>query len=305
MVDLHPDFLISVIIPTYNRAHSVTESINSVLSQTYVNYEIIVVDDGSTDQTKETLRPYLHKIKYIYQDNKGVSAARNTGIKSAKGDWIAFLDSDDRWLPEKLHRQKEIINNSKIELGCVICNMEFRPHSGEISNSFQSACFTPRPPQGICRNMESILLTRFVMFNQGVIIKKNILDRTGGFDEQLKILEDYDLALKLSFICDFGYEATPLVIYQRDTKDSLSSNVDTLVEIKQIINILENLTIFLEEMGISIPKLLNQQIKYYKFQLIFCEKCFLSFSLKIIKAIFRRTPFFPKPNCVAIVFKES
>lgn len=303
MVDLHPDFLISVIIPTYNRAHSVAESINSVLSQTCTNYEIIVVDDGSTDQTKETLRPYLHKIKYIYQKNKGVSAARNAGIKSSKGEWIAFLDSDDRWLPEKLYRQIEIINNSKIELGCVICNMEFNPHAGKISNSFQSAYFTPGSPQGICQNMASILLTRFIMFNQGALIKKNILDKIGGFNERLKILEDYDLALKLSFLCTFGYEATPLVIYQRDTKNSLSSNVDSTEETKQIINILEDLSIFIDNMGISTPKLLNRQINYYKFQLKLCDKRFVSFAVKIMKAIFRRSPFFPKPNCAAIIFK--
>jgi glycosyltransferase involved in cell wall biosynthesis len=297
--------LVSVIIPTYNRKNIVSKAIDSVLSQTYTNYEIIVVDDGSTDQTEEALQPYLYKIKYIYQENKGVSAARNTGIRNAKGEWIAFLDSDDQWLSGKLHMQVRIINNSKLETGCIICNMKFNPQIGKISNSFQSACFTPKPPQGMCQNMTSILLTRFIMFNQGAIIKKDILNRIGGFNEQLTILEDYDLALKLSFLCDFGYEATPLVVYHRDTKDSLSSNIKTFVEIKQIINILENLTTFLDDNEISIPKLLNRQIKFHKFQLKFCNKRFLSFSLKIIKAIFRRSPFFPKPNCVAIVFKES
>jgi len=292
--------LVSVIVPTYNRKNIVSKAIDSVLSQTYSHYEIIVVDDGSTDQTKETLRPYLHKIKYIYQENKGVSAARNTGINSSKGEWIAFLDSDDCWLPEKLQRQIEIVNNSKIALGCVICNMEFNPHAGKISNSFQSACFTLGPPQGVCLNMASILLTRFIMFNQGALIRKSILDKIGGFNEQLKVLEDYDLALKLSFVCNFGYEATPLVIYQRDTKNSLSSNIDSIEEIKQIINILEDLSIFIDNMGISEPKLLNRQVNYYKFQLKLYEVRLVPFAVKIIKAIYRRSPFFPKPNCLAV-----
>lgn len=93
---------VSVVIPTYNRAKYVTETIDSVLSQSYTDYEIIVVDDGSTDNTREALAPYMDRIRYIHQQNSGVSAARNRGIKAARGKWIAFLDSDDIWLPEKL-----------------------------------------------------------------------------------------------------------------------------------------------------------------------------------------------------------
>jgi glycosyltransferase involved in cell wall biosynthesis len=297
---MHP--IVSVIIPTYNRGNIISKAIDSVLSQTYAHHEIIVVDDGSTDKTQETLRPYLHKIKYLYQENKGVSAARNTGIHNSKGEWIAFLDSDDRWLPEKLRRQIEIVNNSTIELGCVICNMEFNPHAGKISNSFQSACFNPSSTKGICQNMTSILLTRFIMFNQGVLIKKRILDKIGGFNERLKILEDYDLALKLSFLCNFGYESTPLVIYQRDTKNSLSSNIDSIEETKQIINILEDLSIFIDKMGMSRPKLLNRRINYYKFQLKLYAVRFGPLAVKIMQAIYRRSPLFPKPHCSAVIF---
>lgn len=140
------------------------------------------------------------------------------------------------------------------------------------------------------------------MFNQGALIKKRILDKIGGFNERLKILEDYDLALKLSFLCNFGYESTPLVIYQRDTKNSLSSNIDSIEETKKIINILEDLSIFIDNKGISIPKLLNRQINYYKFQLKLYDVRFGSLIVKIMKASYRRAPFFPKPNCSAIIF---
>lgn len=100
--------LISVVIPTYNRAHYVCEAIDSVLAQTYKNIEIIAVDDGSTDNTKDIIQQYSSRIKYIYQNNAGPSAARNNGIKQSNGDLIAFLDSDDIWLAEKLERQVEI-----------------------------------------------------------------------------------------------------------------------------------------------------------------------------------------------------
>ncbi|AGF79905.1 glycosyl transferase [Desulfocapsa sulfexigens DSM 10523] len=301
MIEVNTDNRVSVIIPTYNRAHSIVRSIESVLSQTYSNFEIIVIDDGSIDRTKEVLRPYMSKIIYLYQENKGASAARNAGVKIAKGEWIAFLDSDDCWLPEKLHRQIMIIHKSKTELGCVICNMGFYPQVGKNTNSFQNACFTPKPPQGLCWNMSSILLTRFIMFNQGAIIKKNIFNKAGGYDERLKILEDYDIALKLSFLCNVGYETTPFVIYQTDTKDSLSSNSNTSKETKQIIKILENLKTFLDMAGVPKPELLDKQIKYYKFLFICCGNKYLSFVVRVIKAISRRSPFYPRPNCEAIV----
>jgi len=94
-----PPSVVSVIIPTYNRAKDCLSSVRSVLGQTYANVEIIVIDDGSTDETSESLFSFDHRIKYIRQENSGVSAARNTGLAAATGDYIAFLDSDDTWLP--------------------------------------------------------------------------------------------------------------------------------------------------------------------------------------------------------------
>ena len=98
--------LVSVIIPVYNSAKYIQKAIDSVLDQTYSNYEIIVVDDGSTDETRQKLQSYQNKIRYVFQENQGSATARNTGIKLAKGDLVAFLDSDDFWsMPEKLDRQ--------------------------------------------------------------------------------------------------------------------------------------------------------------------------------------------------------
>jgi len=97
--------LVSVIIPTFNRAFCICETIDSALAQSYNYIEIIVIDDGSTDSTRKLLEKYGSKINYLWQENAGVSAARNAGVRAAKGKWIAFLDSDDEWLPEKLEKQ--------------------------------------------------------------------------------------------------------------------------------------------------------------------------------------------------------
>src|SRR5437016_10401011 len=97
--------LISAVIPSYNYGHFITDAIESALGQTYPHVEIIVVDDGSTDDTREQLAPYSERVCYIHQENGGLSAARNTGIRAAKGEWIALLDADDVWHPRKLELQ--------------------------------------------------------------------------------------------------------------------------------------------------------------------------------------------------------
>ena len=112
---------VSVIIPTYNRAHLVGRAIRSVLNQTYQDFEIIVVDDGSTDNTEEVVKSFNDpRIRYIrHEENKGAAAARNTGIKAAKGKFIAFQDSDDEWLPKKLEKQMEAFDNASPKVGVV------------------------------------------------------------------------------------------------------------------------------------------------------------------------------------------
>ena len=104
--------LISVIIPTYTREKFVTKAIDSVLKQSFRDYEIIVIDDGSTDNTREILKAYANKIKYIYQENSGVSSARNVGIQAARGLWISFLDSDDEW-NEDQPQERELVGRSE------------------------------------------------------------------------------------------------------------------------------------------------------------------------------------------------
>ena len=108
--------LVSIILPTFNRSHIIDRAITSVFGQTYTNYELIVIDDGSTDDTQALIMGHGDKIHYIKQDNHGVSAARNAGIRVAKGDYIAFIDSDDAWHSEKLEAQISFFNENKTTL---------------------------------------------------------------------------------------------------------------------------------------------------------------------------------------------
>jgi len=116
---------VSVIIPTFNRSKLVVNAIQSVLSQTYRDYEIIVVDDGSTDNTAEALAPYMDRIQYVYQANLGASAAQNRGVQLARGKWISILASDDLWLPTKLEAQLKVVATLGEDFGACFTNCDF------------------------------------------------------------------------------------------------------------------------------------------------------------------------------------
>lgn len=198
---------ISVIIPTYNRARYVTEAINSVLAQTYTDYEIIVVDDGSTDSSKDILTPYLDSIKYIYQLNKGVSAARNTAIRAAQGEWIAFLDSDDEWLPRKLELQmRDLQRYPEAVLSCT--NILFVGPSGTQSTEFFKTCLDVdlHQPEYITEP-----LSKSYACTSTVLARRKETFTVGLFDEELSIYEDIDLFFRLSTLGGFVVNPSVLV----------------------------------------------------------------------------------------------
>jgi glycosyltransferase involved in cell wall biosynthesis len=201
---------ISVIIPTYNRATYVTKAIDSILAQTYTDYEIIVVDDGSTDNTKEVLKPYKDKINYIYQENRGVSSARNTGIHAALGQWIAFLDSDDIWLPDKLSSQIRCVRNTDAE----VCFTKVTHIHKSKSIGEKNKCDTVQSKE-FAEPFTLVLDDSKKLYIQAMLVERDLLERMGGFDESMKVAEDTKLIYDLAFQTSFIYIYTPMVKVNR------------------------------------------------------------------------------------------
>jgi glycosyltransferase involved in cell wall biosynthesis len=214
--------LVTAIIPTYNRGYVVSRAIDSIIAQTYRNVEIIVVDDGSTDDTQEVLQGYKTQIRVIYQENAGPSAARNCGIRASRGDIIAFLDSDDAWLPTKLQRQVALLNASPKSVPCCLCNGTTRDLTGREWKAFDKGLFFPEHEEGMWLNVAEVLATRFMLFCQLVAIRRTALDKVGIYDESLRFMEDYDLALRLSIEGPWAFIREPLATINYNPKDSLS-----------------------------------------------------------------------------------
>jgi len=191
---------VSVVIPTYNRAQYVTEAVESVLAQTYTDYEIIVVDDGSTDDTHEVLQSYMSHIRYIFQENAGASAARNRGISEAKAEWIAFLDSDDVWLPQKLAVQiEDLSRDPRLCLHTTNATL-FRQHIGKDVNFFDFTGFSKEFGR-ISSAVERPLTYQVrygIAWSQCALIQRKTLFDVGLFDQRLTIYEDQDLMCRLA-----------------------------------------------------------------------------------------------------------
>ena len=238
--------LVSVIVPAYNRARIIRETIENIFEQTYANIELIIVDDGSSDDTQTILRSYGSRIQWIAQKNAGPAAARNRGINMAKGDIIAFQDSDYAWHPTKIERQVSLLQRAGESAVCCLCNSFVQLYFGKVERSFERAGVHPPIEEGIWLNPAEVLATSFLLFNQAVAIRRKVLERIGGFDESFRLMEDMDLALRLSlegpwtFIREplatrqdkiertLGHEATPQIISENEVR--IRENVLRIVE---------------------------------------------------------------------------
>ena len=224
---------VSVIIPTYNRAHLVGRAIQSVLNQTYKDFELIIVDDGSTDNTEDTIRELIKKdkrIKYIrHQKNKGGSAARNTGIKAARGEYIAFQDSDDEWLPEKLEKQMKVFKSASPGVGVV--------YTGHWRISGNEKTYIPSSriiqKEG---NIHMELLKEGFGFiiTPSAVIREACFKKSGMFDEKLPRLQEWELFIRVSKYYNFKYIDEPLLISYIKS-DSISNNYEALIKALRVI----------------------------------------------------------------------
>ena len=205
---------VSVIIPTYNRAGLVQEAVASVLAQTWRDFELLVVDDGSTDGTVEALAPYASRLRLLRRESRGgVSAARNTGIAAARGEWLAFLDSDDLWRPEKLARQLAYL---AAHPDLQLCQTEETwVRRGLRVNQ-------PLTHRKVGGRIFFASLERCLVSPSAVILHRRLLEQHGGFDEDLPAAEDYDLWLRLSWRYEVGLLPEPLIIKRGGHADQLS-----------------------------------------------------------------------------------
>lgn len=207
--------LVSVIIPSYNSGEYITETINSILKQSYKNIEIIVVDDGSTDRTARILQNYIknNNIKYILQENRGVSRARNTGIASSKGGIVALCDADDVWVENKLELQVPLFNNQDVAL--VYGGTEVFGDDIDIDMDHSKAF----KRGGI---FDDLMRGNFIC-TSSTLIRKEVIKKVGGFDEKLKFVEDLDLWLRITskYKADFTPER---VVKYRIHSGNTSSN---------------------------------------------------------------------------------
>jgi glycosyltransferase involved in cell wall biosynthesis len=199
--------LVSVVIAAYNMAQYLPLAVRSALGQTYGNVEVIVIDDGSRDDTREVMAPFLRepRFRYLGQDNQGQAAAKNHGVREARGEHIAFLDADDIWVPEKLEQQIPLFLRSE-DVGVVYSRLAYIDETGRELRIADNELFRGRVSG-------PLLVQNFIGFSTSVV-RKRCFDHLGGFDEAITMGIDYDLWLRFSTQYEFDFVDRPLIRYR-------------------------------------------------------------------------------------------
>src|SRR5256885_6640982 len=215
------ELLVSVVMPAYNVAWCIGRAVDSVLAQDFHQRELIVVNDGSTDGTRALLETYRGAIKVIDQTNRGMSAARNAGIRSALGTYVAFLDDDDWWLPEKLSRQVQLMQ-SRPEIGFCSTAARVEDGDGRLLNLW-------RCPDGSTEILATLFAQNAAIAGgcSAVMVRTDLLNRVGGFDESLGGFEDPDLWIRLAAVSGYACINETLAVILRREKN-VSRNLDRM-----------------------------------------------------------------------------
>ena len=207
--------LVSVIIPAYNRAKTIEAAVKSVQAQTYTNWEIIISDDGSNDNTIEVVARLSRddaRVRYIvHHPNRGAQTARNAGIKAANGEWVAFLDSDDTWLPDSLERRLSIAEKENVP---VVHSNAFIIHANNKRE-------LQRVPALAGSVYKDVLSGEGPMF-PCLLVKKTALERIGYLDESIPAYQEWDTAIRLAKLFPFGFEPEPTFVYDYRTENAIS-----------------------------------------------------------------------------------
>ena len=204
---------ISVIVPTFNRASWLSECLDAILTQRYRDFELIVVDDGSQDNTPEVLAQYAERVRMIRQENRGVAAARNVGIQHAHGDYLAFCDSDDLWQRDKLQLQLEVFQNDPAAMVCYTDEIWLRngEHLNQCKRHLKLSGWIFDKCLDLC-----------IVSPSSVMMRRDFFEQVGLFDETLVVCEDYDLWLRASLQFPFHFISKPLIVKRGGHADQLS-----------------------------------------------------------------------------------
>jgi glycosyltransferase involved in cell wall biosynthesis len=252
--------LVSVVIPAYNRAGLLIAAVDSVLAQTYPAHEVVIVDDGSTDGTEEAVRARFGgqpKVRYFRQKNAGVSAARNRGMKEAAGEFIAFLDSDDAWLPGKLALQLEALRLAP-EAGMVWTEMSAVDERGAVLHPrylrtmYSAYRYFPAPTDLFARELDlpaarayagdvfSAMVLGNLVHTSTVLLRRSVQERVGFFDESYRVGEDYKFHLHTCRTGPVAFVDEPTVLYRVGSADALTASKHTLAIARNFVETLEN-----------------------------------------------------------------
>lgn len=214
---------VSIVLPTYNRCHTLTKSIKSVLNQSYSDFELIIVDDGSTDETKNLIMDFMrldNRIRYLkLEKNIGVYKARNIGISIARGKYIAFQDSDDEWLPDKLMKQVLVLEKLPNDVGMIYCFMRAIDEKGNI-RIMNKEIITPETPN---LHRKTLIYQCDGIDLQASLFRREVFETCGYFDENIKTTGDKEYLIRISKKFKFACINEPLVNYY-STSGSLSKN---------------------------------------------------------------------------------